>query len=114
MFNFGNPLAMLSKLQDLPEKIRALTERMRSETVSATSPCGTVTVVMNGTGEIQSISIADGQSGQELERSVLDATNAAGAAAKQLYADGIANMISEMNLNIPGIDGILTSLVGGR
>ncbi len=113
MFNFGNPLAILGKLQELPEKLQQLNARMQQETVSATSHCGSVTVVMSGTGQIQSVSITDGISGSELEEAVQTATNAAGAAAKQLYADAISQMAGDMKINVPGLDGILANLTGG-
>ncbi len=113
MFNFGNPLAMIGKLQELPERLQQLNQRMQLESVSATSGCGGVTVVMNGTGQVQSISIGDGLTGHELEDAVRSATNAAGAAAKQLYADAIGQMAGDMKLNVPGLDGILASLTGG-
>ncbi len=113
MFNFGNPLAMLGKLQELPEKLQQLNERMQQETVSATSGCGAVSVVMSGNGHVKSISIGNELSGESLETAVMEATNAAGAAAKQLYADSISQMASDMKLNVPGLDGILAGLTGG-
>jgi nucleoid-associated protein EbfC len=113
MFNFGNPLAMLGKLQELPEKLKQLNERMQQETVSATSGCGSVTVVMSGNGHVRSISIGDKLSGPELETAVMEATNAAGAAAKQLYAESISKLAGDMKLNVPGLDGILAGLTGG-
>jgi nucleoid-associated protein EbfC len=44
---------------------------------------------------------------------VLEATNAAGAAAKQLYAEAINRMVQDMDLNLPGLDRVLSSLTGG-
>lgn len=112
--NLANIAGMMGSLQQLPEKLRALNERMKLENVSATSADGVVTVVMSGTGQLQSVAIADGAGGASLEQAVLEATNAAGAAAKQLYADGVSKMASDMNLNVPGLDGVLSSLTGGR
>lgn len=112
--NLAGMASMMGSLQQLPEKLRSLNDRMKSEIVSATSGDGAVTVTMTGTGQLQSVAIADGLSGVELEQSILEATNAAGAAAKQLYADSVSQMASDMNLHVPGLDGVLTSLTGGR
>jgi hypothetical protein len=43
----------------------------------------------------------------------LESTNAASAAAKQLYAEAINDLVKELNLNLPGIDGVLKTLTGG-
>jgi DNA-binding YbaB/EbfC family protein len=111
--NLGNIASMVGSLQELPEKMKALNERMKSETVSASSGCGKVNVSMSGTGHVQSVTIDDALNGSELEQAVQDATNAAGAAAKQLYAEAISHMVNEMDLNLPGLDNVITSLTGG-
>lgn len=111
--NLGNLASMMGGLQQLPDRIRELNERMKHETVSATSGDGAVTVVMSGTGHVQSVTIGEIE-GHKLEHAIMDATNAAGAAAKQLYADAITQLASDLNLNVPGLDGILSSLAGGR
>lgn len=111
--NLGNIASMVGSLQQLPEKMQELNERMKGETVSASSGCGQVTVAMSGTGHVQSVQIGEELSGAELEQAILEATNAAGAAAKQLYAEAISQMVNEMDLNLPGLDGVLSSLTGG-
>jgi DNA-binding protein YbaB len=111
--NLGNIASMVGALQQLPEKMQELTERMKSERVSASSGCGSVTVEMNGIGHVQNVSIGVELAGEELEHAIQDATNAAGAAAKQLYAEAISQMVNDMDLNLPGIDNVLTSLTGG-
>ena len=68
---------------------------------------------MSGTGHVKSVKINGELSGQELEHAIQDATNAAGAAAKQLYAEAISQLVSDMDLQLPGVDGLLTSLTGG-
>ncbi len=110
--NLGNIAGMMGSFQELPGKLQQLNERMRSETVSATSGCRSVTVIMNGVGHVRSVKLDGELSGAELEEAILEATNAAGAAAKQMYADAISHLASEMNLNIPGFDGMLASLTG--
>ncbi|TWU37201.1 YbaB/EbfC family nucleoid-associated protein [Novipirellula artificiosorum] len=111
--NLGNIASMMGSLQHLPGKMKELNERMKSETVSGSSSCGDVSVVMNGVGEVQSIQIGGQLSGSDAEAPVLEATNAAGASAKQMYADAISQMVNEMDLHIPGLDNILTHFTGG-
>ena len=111
--NLGNIASMMGSLQQLPDKLKDLNERMKSETVSASSGCGKVNVSMSGSGHVQSVTIEDGLSGTELEQAVQDATNAAGAAAKQLYAEAISHMVNEMDLDLPGLDNVIANLTGG-
>lgn len=112
--NLGNIASMVGSLQKLPERLNQLNERMKHETVSASSGCGTVNVSMSGTGHVKEVKINGKLSGHELEQAIQDATNAAGAAAKQLYAEAISQLAAELDLNLPGIDGLLTNLTGGR
>ena len=111
--NLGNIASMVGSLQELPDKMKELNERMKSETVSASSGCGSVNVAMSGTGHVQSVKINGSLSGRELEQAIQEATNAAGAAAKQLYAEAINQMVTDMDLNLPGLDNILSHLTGG-
>ena len=112
--NIGNIASMVGSLQQLPDKLKELNERMKSESVNATSNCGKVQVTMNGTGLVESVNIeGDELAGQELEQAILEATNACAAAAKALYAEAVSQMASDMDLNLPGMDGILSSLTGG-
>lgn len=111
--NLGNIASMVGALQNLPDKMQELNERMKAERVSACSGCGTVHVSMNGVGHVEEVKIAGDLTGNDLEHAIRDATNAAGAAAKQLYAEAISQMARDMDLNLPGIDNILTSLKGG-
>lgn len=111
--NLGNIASMVGTLQKLPEKMQELNERLKHEKVSASSGCGQVNVAMNGVGHVQSIKIEGELAGHDLEQAILEATNAAGAAAKQLYAEAIQQMVSDMDLNLPGMDKVLTNLTGG-
>ncbi|TWU41524.1 hypothetical protein Q31b_29730 [Novipirellula aureliae] len=111
--NLGNIASMMGSLKDLPEKMKELNEKMKVETVSGASLDGSVVVVMNGVGQVQSVQIASESGGAALEPLVMEATNNAGAEAKQLYADAITQMVNEMDLHIPGLDNILAHLTGG-
>ena len=111
--NLGNIASMVGSLQELPGKMKELNERMKLETVSASSECGTVKIVMSGTGHVQSVGIDGDLSGHELEQAIQEATNAAGTAAKQLYAEAISEMVGDMDLKLPGLDNLLTSFSGG-
>jgi hypothetical protein len=109
----GNIASVVGSLQKMPEKLKELNERMKSEVVTASSGCGKVKVAMNGVGHVQSIKISEELKGHELEVAIVEATNAAGAAAKALYAESIHQLATEMDLNVPGIEGLLSSLTGG-
>lgn len=111
--NLGNIASMVGALQQLPDKMQELNDRMKSERVSASSGCGTVHVSMNGVGHVEEVKIESELTGEDLEHAIRDATNAAGAAAKQLYAESMSQMARDMDLNLPGIDNILTNLTGG-
>ena len=111
--NLGNIASMVGALQQLPEKMQELNERMKSERVSASSGCGTVRVSMNGVGHVEEVKIEGDLTGEDLEHAIRDATNAAGAAAKQLYGEAMSQMARDMDLNLPGIDNILNNLTGG-
>lgn len=111
--NLGNIASMIGTLQQLPDKMKELNERMKRETVSASSGCGQVNVSMSGTGHIHAVKINGDLSGHALETAIQEASNAAGAAAKQLYAEAISQMVSDMDLKLPGLDNVLTNLTGG-
>ena len=104
---------MMGAFKELPQKMQELNTRMKSEHVTGSSSCGRVLVVVNCVGEVQSVTIIEVELEKaELEQAVTEATNQAGATAKQTYADSIRDMVSEMNLDMPGIDGLLTSFTG--
>lgn len=111
--NLGNIASMMGAFQELPAKMQELNARMEAEHVNGASTCGRVNVVVNCVGKVQSVTISeDAIPRLELEQAILEATNAAGATAKQTYADAIRQMAADMNLDLPGIDGLLTSFTG--
>lgn len=121
--NLTNIASMIGKMQDVPDRMRALNDRMKSERITAKSSCGHVAVTINGIGEVQSVDVSpaifgDGQtaavSTESLGLAIQEATNTAGRAAKQLYASSISELASDLDLNIPGMEGLLSSLTGGN
>lgn len=117
MFNLGglgglgDIMGMVNKLKDLPERMKELNERMKQETVTASSDCGKVVVTMNGVGHVNSVKIDDDDlRGESLEHAVANATNAAGAAAKSLYAESVQQMVADMDIKLPGLDSIVSTL----
>lgn len=124
----GNIASIIGKLKDLPDHMQQLNERMKSERVTASSSCGHVTVTMNGIGEVQSVDIRSGVDGTDAEgvdtegalsserlgQAMMEATNLAGADAKQLYANAVSQLASDLDVNVPGMDGLLASITGGN
>lgn len=109
--------SMMGHLHQVPGKLEAINARLRDERVVAQAAEGRVTVEMNGLGELQGIKIdprlmADGDMGPA-EQSICDATNEATVMAKRRYGQAIHEMAQELNLNIPGIELLLTRLTGG-
>lgn len=111
--NLGNIASMMGSLQSLPEKMKELNAQMDNEFVDAASPCGGVTVTMSCTGKVQSVNIkGESLQGAELEQAIVEACNAAGALAKQTYAQSISQMAGDMDINLPGMDGLISSFAG--
>lgn len=110
--NLGNIGSMVGALQSLPQKLEELNVRMKAESVSGCSSCGRVTVTMNGVGEVASVQIDPELAGEELSTAVKEASNSAGAAAKELFASAIRDMTAEMDLNLPGMENIIGAMTG--
>lgn len=89
--------------------------RLRSERVQGTAGGGLVSVEANGLGEILKVSIESGlveKGERELIEDLLpDAINQAVSKAKELH---LREMRTATNgLNLPGLDGALSQLMGG-
>lgn len=117
MFNLGglgglgDIMGTVNKLKDLPDRMKALNDRMKQETVTASSDCGKIVVTMNGVGHVRSVKIDDHDlRGEPLELAIAGATNAAGAAAKSLYAESVQQMVADMDIKLPGLDSIVSTL----
>lgn len=109
--------SMMGNLQKVPGELEAINARLRDERVVGSAAEGRVRVEMNGLGELQGIAIdsslvADGDP-TPAQQPICEATNEASALAKRRYGEAIHGMAQEMNLNIPGIESLLTRLTGG-
>jgi nucleoid-associated protein EbfC len=117
MFNFGglgNMASLLASAQQIPGKMKQLTEQLKQETVHATSGGGAVQVTLNGVGEMKQIAIDPAaKENPDLEAWIVEATNTAASEAKQRYAEAVSRMAKDMNINIPGLEGVLANLTGG-
>jgi len=117
MFNFGglgNMASLLSSAQQIPAKMQQLTEQLKKEHIHGSSADGTVKVTMNGVGQMQSIEVdPSARESSQLESSIVEATNKASDAAKQRYAEAVSKMATDMNIKIPGLDGLLANLASG-
>lgn len=117
MFNFGglgNMASLLASAQQIPGKMKQLTEQLKLEHVHATTGGGAVQVSLNGVGEMRSIEIDPAaRENPLLEEWIVEAVNVASSEAKQRYAEAVSRMAKDMNINIPGLDGVLANLTGG-
>ncbi|XZE55175.1 YbaB/EbfC family nucleoid-associated protein [Planctomycetaceae bacterium SH139] len=109
--------SMMGNLQQLPDKLEAINERLRQEQVSGQSSCGRVSVIMNGLGELQSIDVSpalvEGGNPSPAAEPTCEAVNVASKQAKARYGEAMREMASDMNLNLPGVDGLLSRMTGG-
>ena len=110
----GNMAALLASAQKVPERMQHLTAQLKHETVHATAGGGAVQVTLDGLGQMKSIEIDSASRDHiDLQVWIVEACNAASIEAKQRYAKAVREMASDMNINIPGLDGLLANLTGG-
>jgi DNA-binding protein YbaB len=110
----GNFASMMGGLQQLPEKLQQVNGRMQQEVLRGTAGEGAVVVEVNGLGEMQGIECDPAaHDPQALQIWIVEASNAAHAAAKQRFAEAIREVSQELGLNVPGMDGALHHLTGG-
>ncbi len=110
----GNMASLLGSAQKVPGMMKEMQEKLKREIVQASAGDGAVQVTINGVGEMQSIAIDPAvRDFPELEQWIVEACNTAGRDAKQRYVQAVSAAVSDLNINIPGLDGILANLVGG-
>ena len=92
----------IAKLMQQAQKLQQAQAELSSKTAEATDPSGKVTVVANGTGEIQSLSIDPAiispDDSEFLQNLILTTCNSALKEAREQAAQEMAS-----NLNIPGL-----------
>lgn len=109
----GNLTSILGNLHHVGPRMQQVAEEMRSERITASAGDGAVEVTINGIGEVQELRvITEARDHMHLEIWIIEATNTAGASAKQKYAAAITQVANDLNLNLPGLDSLLGSLTG--
>ena len=112
----GNIASLMKQAQQMTGRMQEVNDQLRGERVEGSSGGGMVTVQANGLGEALRVSIDPGlfESGDRemIEELLPAAINDAVAKAKQLHADAMKSMTSDMNL--PGLDDALDRFVGGQ
>ncbi len=110
----GNISSMLGNLQHIGPRMQEVAGEMRQQRITAVAGEGAVEVTINGIGELQEVRVLEhARQHVHLEIWIIEATNTAGATAKQQYAEAISRVAEDLNLNVPGFDAILGSLTGG-
>ena len=100
---------MMRQMQKMQADMAAAQEALASETVEATAGGGTVTAVVTGTGELQSISIApevvDADDVEMLEDLVVAAVGEGLRKAQELQASRMGSVTGGLDLG--GLGGLL-------
>jgi len=110
----ANFASMLKQASQLGGKLKTINEQLKKQTVTGTAGGGMVEVEANGLGEIVRIRI-DPALVEKGEREMIEdltpaAANQALTKAKQLHAEAVQGMTSDMNL--PGLDEALSQATG--
>ena len=112
----GNIASMLKQAQQMSGRMQEVNDALRSQRVEGNSGGGMITVDANGLGEVLKVSIDPelvARGDRELIEDLLPAAfNDAQAKAKQLHAESMKSLTSDMNL--PGLDDALDKFVGGK
>lgn len=109
--------SLMGNLHQIPGKLEEINRQMRDERIEAESADGMVQVMMNGLGEMLHVRIdpsliANGDP-QGAEQSLCEAVNLASAEAKRRFGSAMHGMTKDMNLNLPGMDGFMSRMLGG-
>jgi DNA-binding YbaB/EbfC family protein len=110
----GNLGSLLRSAQEMGGKMRAITEQLRSQSATGNSGGGMVQVQVNGLGEVLQVKI-DPQLVERGEREMIEdllpaAINQALQRARQMHADAMQGMASDLNL--PGLNEALSQFAG--
>lgn len=109
---------MVGAFQQLPQRMKDVQSKMADLRVTGTGGEGDqrVTVILSGTGEMISIELP--ATHRDIDREILQehirsATNDAAMQAKQAFAAEVKQTAEDLNLNLPGMDGLIATMSGG-
>lgn len=106
----------MKSAQEMSGKMQEINDQLRGQRVEGAAGGGMVKVEANGLGEILRVSIEPGlieRGDHEMVEDLLPAAiNDAIVNAKQLHADSMKSLTSDMNL--PGLDEALEKFAGGH
>ena len=112
----GNITSLMKQAQQMSGRMQEVNDQLRSQRVEGTSGGGMINVTANGLGEVLKVSIdpelISRGDGEMIEDLLPAAINDAQAKAKQLHAESMKSLTSDMNL--PGLDDALDRFVGGQ
>ncbi len=111
----GGLASMMKQAQQMTGRMEEINDQLRGQRVEGTSGGGMVKVEANGLGEILRVAIepelVERGDREMLEDLLPAAINDAIARGKQLHAEAMKAMTSDMNL--PGLNEALDKFVGG-
>ena len=112
----GNIASLMKQAQQMSGRMQEVSDQLRSKRVEGVSGGGMVKVDANGLGEVLRVTIDpelfDGGDREMIEDLLPAAINEAQANAKQLHAETMKELTSDMQL--PGLDEALDKFVGGN
>ena len=99
---------MMKQARDLQKKMKKIQKKVENAEITATAGGGMVTVVVNGSLEVKTLSVEDslvaGGDARMIEDLVLSAVNAAIKKAQDMMAEEMKEVTGGMNL--PGLSGL--------
>jgi hypothetical protein len=108
----ANLASMMKQAQEMGGRLQSLTESLKSQRVTGVAGGGLVEVEMNGAGEMLRLQIDPSLDREMIEDLVPAAVNSAQAKAKEMHAQAMQEMTSDMDL--PGLDEALAKFNGGQ
>lgn len=110
----GNLTSLLGNLQHIGPRMKAVAEDMRNRQFNGSAGDGAVMIVINGIGQTIDMQISDSaRSSDQLTAWIMEACNQAGAEAKRQYAAAIQQVADDLDIKLPGMDSMLSTLTGG-
>lgn len=111
----GNIASLMKQAQQISGRMHEVNDQLRSQRVEGAAGGGMVKVEANGLGEVLRVVIEPGlveRGDREMIEDLLPAAiNDAAAKAKQLHAESMKSLTSDMN--VPGLNEALDKITGG-